>query len=113
MKRKIVLTLALLALPLSLSRQFSKRRDSEYFSLTATVTEVLEDYIEVDVYGSDYAFGIYHVIVGDAVKIKDEKGREISRAALKPHDKVQISYSGQVMMSYPPKSAARMIKVIT
>ena len=67
--------------------------------------------IEVEVIESDYAFGEYWVITPDDIPYTDKDGVAVSRADLKPGDKIEITYSGQVMMSYPPQIVAKAIKL--
>ena len=42
----------------------------------------------------------------------DKNGTEISRSDLKPNMKIEITYGGQVMMSYPPQIVASKIQII-
>ena len=72
------------------------------FRLKATVNAV-EEHLEVEVYDSDYAFGIYHVITDAATAYYNESGDRISRSDIKQDDKVEIYYGGQTMQSYPPQ----------
>ncbi len=79
------------------------------FKLLAIVKNVGEK-IEVEVIESDYAFGEYWVITPSDIKYTDKNGEEISRADLNSGDKIEITYGGQVMMSYPPQIVATAIK---
>ena len=67
------------------------------------------EYVEVTVLESEYTFGQHWVITPKETKFFDENGVAISREQLKAGDKVEILYSGQVMLSYPPKIVARKI----
>lgn len=55
---------------------------------------------------------LYHVLIGDVTILTDENGNTITEDQIKVGDKVEIGFSGQVMMSYPPQIAARSIKII-
>ena len=80
------------------------------FKMTAKVTELGEK-IAVEVIESEYTFGI-HWVITTASKYYDAEGNEISRSDIKVGDTVEILYSGQVMMSYPPQIVAARITVI-
>ena len=80
------------------------------FKLRGTVTSV-GDRIEVDVIESEYAFGIYSVIIANQTVFKSASGKSISKDDIKVGDTVDIYYGGQVMMSYPPQIvAAKIVK---
>ena len=49
------------------------------------------------------------VITGEQTDFYGRDGEHISRGALRVGDTVEIVYSGQVMMSYPPQIVARKI----
>ena len=68
--------------------------------------------IEVNVIESDYAFGTYLVITGPTTIFIDQDGKIISKNQLTKGSVVEITYGGQVMMSYPPQSVAGVIKII-
>jgi hypothetical protein len=82
------------------------------FELFATVEEVVEHHIEVEIYDSDYAFGTYWVLTGKETEYFDRDGNTITRDDLKSGDKIKISYGGQVMMSMPPQIVAGKIEVL-
>ncbi len=82
------------------------------FELLATVNEVVEHHIEVEVYDSDYAFGTYWVLTGKETKYFDQEGNPITRDTLEAGEKIKISYGGQVMMSIPPQIVAGKIEVL-
>ena len=60
-------------------------------------------HLEIEVIESDYAFGIYWVIVPNSTPILDKNGSNIELSSLKEGDIVEITYNGQTMMSYPPQ----------
>lgn len=65
--------------------------------------------LEIEVIESDYAFGIYHIIVPSHAPIYDQNGNFISLSDLSKNDIVLINYSGQTMLSYPPQVVAYSI----
>ncbi len=78
--------------------------------MTAEVT-AFGDKIEVNVIEGEYgASGIYWVIISDETVIVNTDGTHVS--ALKVGDKIEITYGGQVMMSYPPQIVAKKIVVL-
>ena len=80
------------------------------FKLLAIVKNVGEK-IEVEEIESDYAFGEYWVITHQETEFFDSNGNKIARSDLKAGDKIEITYGGQVMMSYPPQIVAKAIKL--
>ena len=82
---------------------------SDAFSMKATITNIGER-IEVDVTEAEYAEGPYWVITSDATVYLDRDGNAIARSDLKVGDTIEIFYSGQVMMSYPPQIVAARIR---
>ena len=71
----------------------------------------ISDKIEVNVIEGDYgASGAYWVITNSATVIKDQNNNHIS--TLNVGDKIEIIYSGQVMLSYPPQIVAKKIIVL-
>ena len=85
--------------------------DIEGVKMKARVT-ALTEYIEVEVLESEYTFGIHWVITSDETVFVNSNGNTIRRSSLSVGDTLEIIYSGQVMMSYPPKIAARKITVL-
>ena len=107
----MVLGFAILSLLFSCKSENDKTGDEKQeFKLLAIVKNVGER-LEVEVIESDYAFGEYWVLTPDETKYQDESGIEISREDLKPEQKIEITYGGQVMMSYPPQIVASEIKI--
>ena len=70
------------------------------------------EYIEVEVLESEYTSGPHWVITSENTEIKSSHGIKISREALAVGDEVEITYNGQVMMSYPPKIVALSVQVL-
>ncbi|MBO5926426.1 MAG: hypothetical protein J6Q38_02565 [Clostridia bacterium] len=81
------------------------------FVLKAIVTTVGEK-IEVEVIESDYAFGTYLVITGEQTEFLDVNGNKIDKTNLVSGNVIEITYGGQVMMSFPPQIVANKIQVI-
>ena len=72
------------------------------FSMKAVVQNV-GDRIEVDVYEAEYAEGIYWLNTDEKTVFLDENGNKISRSNIKQGDKIEVFFSGQVALSYPPQ----------
>ena len=111
MKKYMRLFLALLCLPLLFScRGEAVPTDNEGdFQMTATVVAVGER-IEVEVISGPYdASGPYWVITGEETCYRNAEGERIGRGNLAVGDRVEITYGGQVMMSYPPQIVASAI----
>ena len=66
-------------------------------------------HLEIEVIESDYAFGIYWVIVPNSTPILDKNGDNIQLSSLKEGDIIKVTYNGQTMMSYPPQIVALKI----
>ena len=75
------------------------------------VVEGVGQKLEVTVTDSEYTFGIHWVITPDSTVYLDASGDPISRGDIKVGDTVEIWYSGQVMLSYPPQIVAHKIIV--
>ncbi|MBQ8528264.1 MAG: DUF3221 domain-containing protein [Clostridia bacterium] len=73
------------------------------------VVEGVGQKLEVTVTDSEYTFGIHWVITPDSTVYLDASGEPISRSDIKVGDTVEIWYSGQVMLSYPPQIVAHKI----
>ena len=67
--------------------------------------------LEVNITEAEYASGIFHIIISDVTEIYDASGTKIERSDLSVGSILTISYSGQIMMSYPPQTVARKIYV--
>ncbi|MBO7292446.1 MAG: hypothetical protein J6V07_00760 [Clostridia bacterium] len=111
MKKYMHLLLALLCLPLLFSCQGETTPTGTEgdFKMTATVVAIGEK-IEVEVISGPYdASGPYWVITGEDTHYRDRNGNKIGRDDLAVGDRVEITYGGQVMMSYPPQIVATTI----
>jgi hypothetical protein len=82
----------------------------EKFVLKGIVIAI-NDKLEIEVIESDYAFGIYHVIVPNDIPITDKSGNAIALNDLKADDIVLVKYNGQTMLSYPPQIVAHGINL--
>ena len=80
------------------------------FSMKARLL-VNAEKLEVDVIEAEYASGIFHIIVPEETDIYGSDGEKIKKSDLKVGDLITISYSGQIMMSYPPQTVALKIRV--
>ena len=74
----------------------------EKYVLKGIIKSVNEGIIEVEVIESDYAFGIYWVHTESAALL-DADGNAITINDFGIDDVVNITYSGQVALSYPPQ----------
>lgn len=125
--KKILLTILLFALTFSLcscsviDKVLGKDDDNENDNgdgskpsgdvrMVAKITDLGEK-IAVDVIESEYTSGIHWVIIASGTEFFDKNGNAIERSDLKVGDTVEILYSGQVMMSYPPQIVAARITV--
>ena len=79
------------------------------FVLKAIVKKVENDRIEVEVIESDYAFGIYWILTL-STKYYNKNGSQVTRQSITVGETVEISYSGQTMLSYPPQVVAYSIR---
>lgn len=108
----IILSLVLLSLPSCDSFSLGEAPDVEGARMTAEVVAI-GDKIEVNVIEGDYgASGIYWVITGADTIYSNAEGGTILPSALKVGDRIEITYGGQVMMSYPPQIVAKKIVVL-
>ena len=111
MKKRIAFLL-LLAVLLSLSSCNGEGNGMDArFSMKATV-EAVGEKIQVNVTEADYAYGIHLVITAAETEYIGKNGERIERADIHPGATVEIRYSGQVMMSYPPQIVAARITLL-
>ena len=83
----------------------------EGVKMTAVIKNI-SDKIEVEVIEGEYgASGIYWVNVSSDTVYVNEAGARTTKNALKVGDTVEITYSGQVMLSYPPQIVALQIQI--
>ncbi|MBO5879293.1 MAG: DUF3221 domain-containing protein [Clostridia bacterium] len=79
------------------------------FKMKAKIDKIGEK-IEVTVTEAEYAEGVYWLVIGDLTEFQDSDGASAHISDFSEGDFVEITYNGQVMMSYPPQIAALKIK---
>ena len=79
-------------------------------TMTARI-EAMGEKIEVMVTESEYTWGTHLVITSDDTQYVGKNGERITRDKLSVGQTVEIIYSGQVMLSYPPQIVAKKITV--
>ena len=84
--------------------------ETNSFEMLAEIITVDEKTL-VNVIEAKYAFGEYLIIIPDDIEITDAKGNKKQRTELAPGQILNITYNGQVMMSYPPQIVARKIEI--
>ena len=114
MKKYTKILWLLLALPLLFACGAGNGEDTEAgvtpeFTMTAKITAIGER-IEVTVIEAPHGnTGPFWVITGEGTLYRNKNGETITREALSVGDTVEITYGGQVMMSYPPQIVAALI----
>ncbi len=79
--------------------------------MTAKINSIT-DRLEVEVIEGEYgASGIYWVLFNADTVFLDKNGNKTTLLYIKEGDTVEISYGGQVMMSYPPQIVALTVQV--
>lgn len=85
--------------------------DMTQVKMTAVITAIGEK-IEVEVVESENgATGPFWIITGIDTLVFDKSGNRALLSSLKVGDTVDITYGGQVMMSYPPQIVAKKIQI--
>ena len=114
--KKLFKTVILMLLMLSLSACGKHNAEEnggdtpgDGFKMTAKI-EAIDEKITVDVIEAEYTSGVHLVILSDSTKILSENREKIKKSDLKVGDTVEILYSGQVMLSYPPQIVAASIR---
>ena len=67
--------------------------------------------LEIEIVDSTIAFGPYRVLIGNSTTFYGLDGEEISREDIELGDLIEVVFSGQVMMSYPPQIAAKRVYI--
>ena len=81
-------------------------------TMTARVDKV-SDLIEVTVIEAEYGnTGTFWVLTSPTTQVIDKDGEVVGACDIVPGDTVRRTYSGQVMMSYPPRISAVKIEII-
>ena len=84
---------------------------AESFVMTATVVST-DELLEVDVVSAPHGnTGRFWVRVSENTSFTSSSGESISLSDVQVGDIIEITYSGQVMMSYPPQIIAISITV--
>jgi hypothetical protein len=83
----------------------------EQYTLIGRVTEVGEHFL-IEAEESEVAFGPYLVRTSNSTSYTDAQGKQTARDAISVGDRVLVTYSGQVMLSYPPQIVAYSITVL-
>ena len=82
----------------------------EEFTMRAEITSFGEGELLVEVIEAPHGnTGPFFVIVSEDTPVFNSSCEKISLSDLTLGDIIEITYGGQVMMSYPPKIAARKI----
>lgn len=109
MKKYLTFLLLTILLGLAACGNRDKDKSTEYQMIAEIVK--IEEKIEVTVVESAIADGPYLVITGKDTAYKNAKGKSITRGDLAVGDTILITYTGQVMMSYPPQIIAISIEI--
>ncbi len=89
-----------------------EKNENDEFVFKGRVTSVSNPYhIEMEIIDSEIAFGIYWVNVGSQTEYIGSDSVPINREDIKVGDTIEVVFSGQVMMSYPPQISAQKIIV--
>ena len=67
--------------------------------------------LEMEIVDSTIAFGLYRVLISGETTFYGLDGEEINRETIEIGDVIEVVFSGQVMMSYPPQIAARRVYI--
>ena len=87
------------------------KENSSKFIMTAIITDI-NSHLEIEIIQDQYNSGILWVNVPQNAHIVNEKGEKLALSDLKIGQKIEICYSGQVMMSYPGQITARKINLL-
>ena len=107
MKKLILVCGMLLSSPMMFA---CRPAEPSNFTMIAQIQSINEK-IEVNILTSEFMSGHCLVITSDQTQFFNSTGNEISKSNLQIGNKIEITYSGQVMMSYPPQIVAYTIKV--
>ncbi len=114
MKKFLIYILILTTLLFSLTSCKKEDNMENNNAQVQMVAKVLENdgTLLVDVIKSEYAYGNYIILTNDNTLFYNSNGGKITKLDLTVGDRVKISYSGQVMLSYPPQVVAYVIEVL-
>lgn len=86
-----------------------RNADGEFFYRGIVKSVDARKYIEIEIIDSQVAFGIYQALVDSGTLFFNAEGDVIDRADIKVGDTVEVIFSGQVMLSFPPQIYAQKI----
>ena len=110
MKRNIYILALLGAIGLGAVNLAGCRAHGDEFVMRAEISEITEGEILVSVIEAPHGnSGPFTVLVSSDTPVRSSQGAKISLSDLAVGEVIEITYGGQVMMSYPPKIAAREI----
>ena len=75
------------------------------------VIQNIDEKIEVEVINNEVLFGEYWINTGEQTQYYNHNGEEITREELNVGDIIEIDFTGQVMMSFPPQIVALKITI--
>ena len=112
MKKIVFITSVLLILSLlSACSLTEEEKNMEGAKMTAVIKSIGNGF-EVEVIEGDYgASGIYWVRISSDTVYADQNNNRIIQSSLKVGDTIEITYNGQVMLSYPPQINAKKIQL--
>ena len=115
MKRKIgiIALIGAVALgTLALGGCNEKELPGERFVMRAEINEVMRGELLVEVIEAPHGnSGPFFVLLSDKTDILDKEGNKITVESLGAGQVIDITYGGQVMMSYPPKISAIKVQI--
>ncbi len=86
-----------------------RNADGEFFYRGIVKSVDARKYIEIEIIDSQVAFGIYQALVDSETLFFNAEGDVIDRADIKVGDTVEVIFSGQVMLSFPPQIYAQKV----
>ena len=110
MKMKKIPLFLLCVLPLLFTACFPtpEKESGPTFRMIAIVENLSEPF-SVNVIEAEYAEGNYWLVTsGDTIYL-DAEGNPIQKSDIAVGDTIEITYNGQIMLSYPPQVAALKI----
>lgn len=94
---------------IDMNKETENRADG--FVMRARV-DALGDVIAVTVIDAPHGnTGVFWVLTSASTEVTDADGAPLSVSDVNPGDTVKITYSGQVMLSYPPRITAQKIEI--
>ena len=86
-----------------------KNAEGEFFFKGKVTSLEDRNHIEMEIIDSQVAFGIYWVIIDSSTVYVNAEGVTITKDDIKAGDTIEVIFSGQVMMSLPPRIYAQKI----